>query len=176
MPSLLSTKVAAATDILHTTINAIIDDIRNRHDHKDGRGYPIDHADLLESAAMDSVDHTHANIQTHMMGAGSSFVDSPGGDEGVHGLISGQHVVGSLQGDVFVMRAGISTDVTGTTGTISFGVTFNTVICIQLTPASASGYSEYDVRITSYTTSSVSWARSSALTAIHWLVIGTKTS
>jgi hypothetical protein len=172
MPILFSTKVAAATDILHTHINAIIDDIRSRHDHKDGRGYPIDHADLLESAAMDSVDHTHTNIQTHMMGSGSSFSDNPGGDEGVHGLSSGEHIVGTVQGDVVVIQAG-RTAVSTLTGTIYFSHTFNTVHSIVVSGQTATTtYGEWDVRITGYGTTSFTYAMSQQFSHVHWIVVG----
>ena len=172
MPSLIASKVAAASDILHTHINNIIEDIRNNHDHKDGRGYPVDHADLLESDAMDSVAHTHEDIETHMMGTGGSFIDNPGGDEGVHGLISGQHVVGTLANGNLIIDAGVKAS-PGTSGSITLSDTYTSVLAVHLTPQHSADCRAW---ITSRTTSTVNYGCSVAPTGgLHWMVLGFKT-
>jgi len=93
--ALESSRVATGAKILSTHINKLWNDLVKNHTHADGEGGAVDHKNLVETAAMSGVNHTHSNIETHMMGNGSSFVDTPGGAYGVHELPSVHAVLGS---------------------------------------------------------------------------------
>lgn len=106
---LAASKVTTDEDVQSAHINALIEDIRTNHDHADGKGATVDHADLVDTGPMYALNHDHGDIETHMNGSTGSFSDNPGGDRGVHGLEgTGAYVAGSL-GDQLVIQCGTCT-------------------------------------------------------------------
>jgi len=82
---IVSGRVSAGVTALATAFNNLRADLTS-HDHTTtSGGATIDHAELADSGAMSGFDHGHADIETHITGV-QTITDSPGGDQGVHGL------------------------------------------------------------------------------------------
>lgn len=131
-----STNVADGEDTLATQYNNLrkdVYDVIDGHDHggTSTSGKKVAHEDLVDGAIANTY-LTHDKINKHVQGAGtSSDPDSPGGSQGVHGIPSGCHVIGSPVGqymlqwgqDTFIDQGGShpygACDVTFTAGAFS---------------------------------------------------------
>ena len=129
---LVSSKVAAGTEILADHFNKLRADLLTNHDHSAGKGGTVDHKDLAETDAMSGMDHEHGDIDVHLgqaAGPGPTAIDNPGGDKGVHGLASAAYVAGSIDeagvAKQLVFRTGIGTIVKMGGGNYGFTVTFS---------------------------------------------------
>jgi len=108
-----STNVADGEDILAAQYNNLRLDVLDPttgHDH-DGTstgGKKVDHGDLLDTNAISGTYITHAKLNKHMQGTGTSAdPDATGGAQGVHGLASAVYVQGSCE-DQLVTQFGIN--------------------------------------------------------------------
>jgi len=120
--------------------NRLRDDLMKHHDHATDRGGPVGHDDLTDEP-IDDTYLTHADLNTHVQGSGTSAApDSPGGSQGVHGISSSEYLAGITKRQL-VCQIG-----TGTTdrynadddeqrGRGTFGTPFteppDTVLCIN---------------------------------------------
>lgn len=178
--ALVSSKVAAGITILADHINKIIDDLKTNHTHATGEGGQVDHANLADSGPMIGVYHDHDDIETHMNGSTGSFDDTPGGDKGVHGLVSGGFVAGCLGSNQLYIQGDVDTLSSGSKAVV-FPVAFSTLKSITLTLIGGPGGADHypsDLYITSASASgftanhSVSSFESNSF---YWMAIGTKT-
>lgn len=87
-----SSDVLSGDEIRADQINRLYEDLIRQHDHSTNK---IDHALMAETGRLQGLDTDHERIDTHIVGDGASFTDSPGGAQGVHGLTSIQYVAGS---------------------------------------------------------------------------------
>ena len=125
-----SSNVADGQTATAAQYNNLRDDVLNNHDHGSGGGIAINHGDCSDGTITGTY-HNHANLRTHLMGTGESFDDNPGGSQGVHGLISGQYVMGSA-GAQYIVAFGSDT-LSGSTKTVSTGVSFGSIVNVHVT-------------------------------------------
>lgn len=177
--ALQSSQVATGETILASHLNNLRQDVVANHTHTTGEGGTIAHSDLSDGVISGTA-LNHTVINTHVQGTSTdSNPDSPGGDQGVHGLAASSYVCGSL-GSQLVIAAGEVT-LSSRTANVTFSPAFSTIIAITctaygaktgtdnfpmelyLTSVSASGFT-----VTSQTTSFES-------NKVYWIAVGTKT-
>lgn len=119
-------------------LNDLIQDVRE-HTHAPGEGV-VNHGDLSDGAIGSGL--THAQINTHVQGAGTDTdPDTIGGNQGVHGLPAGAFVAGHHAKGLVLTNGQSTTDGSFTrdgwkiqTKTISFGPTYSAAPAVYVTP------------------------------------------
>lgn len=99
-----STAVADQEDTLAAQYNNLRLDMLDptaghNHDGTSTGGRKIDHGDLLDTNAIAGTYLTHAKLNKHVQGTGTSAdPDATGGAQGVHSLPAAAYVIGALPG------------------------------------------------------------------------------
>jgi hypothetical protein len=97
-------------------LNRLRDDLLKNHTHASGEGGTVSHGNLTDEE-IDDTYLTHARINQHIQSTGtSSDPDPTGGISGVHGLASGQYVVGHTRRQLVIQIGSGTTDRGGEEG------------------------------------------------------------
>jgi hypothetical protein len=93
--SIRSTDLKGGDDMLSEQYNRLWWDVWRTHWHNGYNGATIEHGDLIETKEIPGTWLTHAKLDQHVQGDGTSkYPDNPGGTKGVHGLNPFSHVLG----------------------------------------------------------------------------------
>ena len=171
--ALESGKVATGDTIQASDFNKLRNDLLTNHTHASGEGGVVDHADLTETGDMSEMGHRHEDIDVHLLGSGPgpNSIDSPGGEQGVHGLASVTYVAGALNSQ-WVIDAGQTGS--GKSGTVNFTTAFSSPPRVVVTPVYSSENANLSASVHTVTTSSFQWVCSVSV-PLNWIAVGTKT-
>lgn len=189
--AIVSKRVASGIEVLATAYNNLRTDLLSNHDHTSGQGAVINHGALADNSIAGTY-HTHGDTEKHMDGVLNSFSDAPGGEKGVHGILSTTSLFGcggrstqtegstasALDGLQYVQIFGTFTPHSADAD-IKFGstFTFDTIGGVWASGVNASpsrrehmDYYIYDVSVTGF---SIKFGTTPSL--VYWRALGTKT-
>ncbi len=185
--ALVSSKVAAGMKVLADHFNKLREDLLTNHDHSSGKGGTVNHGDLSDGIISGTgVNHEHINL--HIQGTETDPApDTPGGDQGVHGLHSSVFVAGGAKHQLVILAGHLQgTDLEEGKCYFSEDGTNNNVFTFDATPkvfcqiacnSLKAGWGRANIDVTSVTQTYFEYAIEHfvKITDLFFLVVGTKT-